>query len=301
MRIVVIGQAAFGKDVFDALREAGENVVGVSTPRPRSRPDPLTEAATEAGLPVIPTPDLRKVEPFQQYLELKPELLVFAFVTDIVRKNVLNAATQGAIQYHPSLLPLYRGRTAMNWAILAGETRTGLTIFWVDEGIDTGPILLQREVEIGPDDSVGSLYFEQLYPMGVKALVEATGLVRDGSAPRVPQDEERATYETPAEAEHARIDWDRHGHVVHNIIRGNDPQPGAHATLDGQSVRLFGSSYRPGSPSADPGTVIATIEQQVEIAVVGGSIVIGRAQADGGKKIAADEVLNVGDRLGPGA
>ena len=301
MRIVVIGQAAFGRDVFDALREAGENIVGVSTPRQRSRPDPLFEAATEAGLPIIVTPDLRKEEPFQQYLDLKPELLVFAFVTDIVRKNVLEAATHGAIQYHPSLLPLYRGRTAINWAILGGETRTGLTIFWVDEGIDTGPILLQRDVEIGPDDSVGSLYFDQLYPMGVEALVEATRLVRDGAAPREMQDEDRATYEPPADAEHGRIDWNQHGRVVHNVIRGNDPQPGAHATLEGARVKLFGSSYRPGSPSEDPGTVVATIDQQVEIAVVGGSIVLARAQADEGKKIAANEVLNVGDRLGPGS
>lgn len=301
MRIVVIGQAAFGRDVFNALREAGENVVGVSTPRERSRPDPLFEAATEAGLPIIATPDLRKEEPFQQYLDLKPDLLVFAFVTDIVRKNVLDAATHGAIQYHPSLLPLYRGRTAMNWAILAGETRTGLTIFWVDEGIDTGPTLLQRDVEIEPDDSVGSLYFDKLYPMGVEALVEATRLVREGSAPREPQDEERATYEPPAAAEHARIDWNQHGRVVHNVIRGNDPQPGAHATLNGESVKLFGSTYRPGSPSEDPGTVVATIDDQVEIAVVGGSIVIGRAQAEGGSKIAAHEVLSVGDHLGPGA
>ena len=301
MRIVVIGQAAFGRDVFDALREAGENVVGVSTPRERSRPDPLFEAATEAGLPIIATPDLRKEEPFQQYLDLKPDLLVFAFVTDIVRKNVLDAATHGAIQYHPSLLPLYRGRTAMNWAILAGETRTGLTIFWVDEGIDTGPILLQRDVEIEPNDSVGSLYFDKLYPMGIEALVEATRLVREGAAPREVQNEERATYEPPADAEHARIDWNQHGRVVHNVIRGNDPQPGAHATLNGDSVKLFGSIYRPGSPSEDPGTVVATIDDQVEIAVVGGSIVIGRAQAEGGNKIAAHEVLSVGDRLGPGA
>ena len=250
---------------------------------------------------MIATPDLRQEEAFQQYAELEPDLLVFAFVTDIVRRNVLDAATHGAIQYHPSLLPKYRGRTAMNWAILAGEQRTGLTIFWVDEGIDTGPILLQREVEIGADDSVGSLYFDQLYPMGIEALVEATRMVREGTAPRAVQDESQATYEPPAAAEHARIDWHQHGQVVHNVIRGNDPQPGAHATLNGRPVRLFGSSYRPGAPSEDPGTVVAIIDHAAEIAVVGGSVVIGRAQGEEGGKVAADEVLNVGDQLGPGA
>ena len=142
MRIVVFGQQAFGKDVFDSLVAAGEEVVGISTPKPREgRTDPLAEAAREKNIPNVFTRQLRKDEGFAEYLSWKPDLLVFAFVTDIVRQNVLDAATHGAIQYHPSLLPLHRGRAAMNWAILAGRQETGLTIFWVDEGIDTGPII----------------------------------------------------------------------------------------------------------------------------------------------------------------
>ena len=156
--------------------------MGVSTPRQGQRPDPLFEAACVAGVPIIETPDLRQDGPFEQYLALKPDLLVFAFVTDIVRKRVLDAATYGAIQYHPSLLPLHRGRTAMNWAIISGAEKTGLSIFWVDEGIDTGPILLQREIEIGPDDTLGTIYFGNLYQMGVTALVDAVRMVREGTA-----------------------------------------------------------------------------------------------------------------------
>ena len=297
MRIVLFGQAAFGKDVFDALVEAGEEIVAVSTPRPGSRPDPLFEAAVERHIPVIETPALRQDEPFKQYLDLKPDLLVFAFVTDIVRKRVLDAATYGAIQYHPSLLPAHRGRTAMNWAIMSGATTTGLTIFWVDEGIDTGPIILTREVEIGPDDSVGSIYFDRLYPMGVEALVEAVRLVREGNAPREEQDESVATYEPPAAAEHARLDWMQHGRVVHNIIRGSDPQPGATATLRGSSIRLFGSHWRPGHPEQPPGTVIATVDGSVEVAAIGGSVVVDRVQKDGSPKGPAADVLQVGDVL----
>jgi methionyl-tRNA formyltransferase len=298
MRIVLFGQAAFGKDVFEALRAAGEQVVGVSTPRPGPRPDPLFQAAHEAGVPVVETPALRKDEPFQQYLDLKPELLVFAFVTDIVRKRVLDAATHGAIQYHPSLLPLHRGRTAMNWAIISGADKTGLTIFWVDEGIDTGPVLLQREVEISADDTVGTLYFDRLYPMGVQALVEAVALVREGRAPKQEQDHRLATYEPPCGPEHARIEWMQHGRVVHNLIRGCDPQPGAAALLRGETVRLFGSHYQPGAPDQPPGTVIAVVDSKVEVAVIGGTVTIDRVQREGQPKAAAAEVLHAGDVLG---
>lgn len=297
MRIVLFGQAAFGKDVFEQLRAAGENVVGVSTPRQGSRPDPLFEAASQAGVPVIETPMLRQDEPFQTYKSWEPELLVFAFVTDIVRKRVLDAATHGAIQYHPSLLPLHRGRTAMNWAIISGAQQTGLSIFWVDEGIDTGPILLQRTVEISDEDSVGTLYFQRLYPMGVEALVEAVRLVREGKADRLPQDEAQATYEPPCGPEHAKVDWMQHGRVVSALIRGCDPQPGAAASLRGETIRLFEARYRPGAPGEPPGTVIAAMGNTAEIAVIGGTVAVGRVQRDGQPKAPASDVLRPGDLL----
>ncbi|MBM4411049.1 MAG: methionyl-tRNA formyltransferase [Chloroflexi bacterium] len=297
MRIVLFGQAAFGKDVFEQLRAAGENIVGVSTPRQGSRPDPLFEAAAQAGVPVIETPMLRQDEPFQIYKSWEPELLVFAFVTDIVRKRVLDAATHGAIQYHPSLLPAHRGRTAMNWAIISGARQTGLTVFWVDEGIDTGPVLLQRTVDIADDDSVGTLYFQRLYPMGVEALVEAVRLVREGVAERVPQDESLATYEPPCGPEHAKVDWMQHGRIVSAQIRGCDPQPGAAASLRGETVRLFEARYRPGAPGEPPGTVLAAIGNTAEIAVIGGTVAVERAQRDGQPKAAASEVLRPGDLL----
>ena len=297
MRIVLFGQAAFGKDVFEALRAAGEEIVGVSTPRQGSRPDPLFEAASVAGVTVIETPSLRQDGPFEQFLALRPDLLVFAFVTDIIRKRVLDAATHGAIQFHPSLLPLHRGRTAMNWAVISGAERTGLTIFWVDEGIDIGPILLQREVDIDPNDSVGTLYFNRLYPMGVEALVEAVRLVREGNAPSVPQNHALATYEAPCGPEHARIDWMYHSRVVANLIRGCDPQPGAVSNLNGAPVRLFEAQLRAGTPGEPPGTVMAIVDGRAEIAGVGGTIVIGRAQRNGAAKVPAGEVLMVGDVL----
>ncbi|MDP6606978.1 MAG: methionyl-tRNA formyltransferase [Dehalococcoidia bacterium] len=297
MRIVLFGQAAFGKDVFDALLEAGENVIGVSTPKPGERGDPLHDAATEAGVPSIVTRDLRKEEAFEQYRALDPELLVFAFVTDIVRKNVLDVPKHGTIQYHPSLLPLHRGISSMAWPVISGEPKTGISIFWVDEGIDTGPILLQREAEILFTDTVGSLYFDRLYPMGVEMLVEAVGMVREGTAPRIDQDHSLATYEPPIRDEHGIVDFSRPGPNVYNHVRGCDPQPGASVSLNGERLRLFSPSYAVGNPDEAPGTVTATVDGAIEIAVIGGTLTIGRVQADGARKVAAADLVNVGDVL----
>ncbi len=299
MRIALFGQAAFGKDVLLALREAGEQVVGVSTPRAGARPDPLAQAAAALGRPTVATPDLRLDEPFEAFRAWDAELLVFAFVTDIVRKRVLESARLGAIQYHPSMLPLHRGRSAMAWPIIAGEASTGVTIFWVDEGVDTGPILSQREVDIGPEDTVGSLYFERLYPLGVEMLTEAVALVRSGAAPRLEQDHSRATYEPPLGPEHAHIDWSRPGRLVFNHIRGCDPQPGAAASVRGGVVRLFNARYLDGAPGQEPGSVIASHEDgAVEVAVIGGVLTVARAQAVGASKVAAAEMLAAGDVLG---
>jgi methionyl-tRNA formyltransferase len=302
MRIVLFGQAAFGKDVFDALRSAGEQIVGVSTPRAGARPDPLGVAAAEAGIPLIETPELRKPEPFEVYRNWGADLLVFAFVTDIVQANVLQAAPLGAIQYHPSLLPKHRGRSAIAWPIIAGEPSTGVTIFWVNEGIDTGPILSQREVPIGPQDSVATLYFNHLYPLGVTMLTEAVRLVRERRAPRLEQDETAASYEPPLGPEHADIDWTRPGRVLFNHIRGCDPTPGAAARVsaDGHHgvLRIFNATHVDAAPAAPPGTVTALLETGgVQVATIGGLLTLGRVQPEGAAKVAAAEVLRVGDLL----
>ena len=297
MRIVLFGQASFGKDVFDALHEAGEDIVGVSTPTPGERRDPLFDAAGEADIPVIVTRDLRKNEPFEQYKAWEPELLVFAFVTDIVRKNVLDVPEHGTIQYHPSLLPRHRGISSMAWPVIQGATETGVTIFWVDEGIDTGPVLLQREAEIKPEDTVGSLYFDRLYPMGVTALVDAVRMVREGDAPHIDQDESLASYEPPIRDEHGAVDFSRPGPMIFNHVRGCDPQPGASVSLDGKTLKLFTPSYSPGHSEERPGTVTASNDGAIEIAVIGGTLTIGRMQPEGGRKVAAAELANVGDVL----
>ncbi len=222
-----------------------------------------------------------------------------AFVTDIIPESVLFAPPHQTIQYHPSLLPRHRGASAINWAIIQGDTTTGLTIFWPDAGIDTGPILLQREVPIGEQDSVGSLYFERLYPLGVELLVDAVRQVREGTAPRVEQNHALATYEPPLEDDHGIIDWTRPGRSVFDHIRGCDPQPGARAQLNGASVRLFNARYTDGMPDERPGTVVSAVEDgPIDVAVIGGTLHVGRLQREGEAKVAAGALASTGDVLG---
>jgi methionyl-tRNA formyltransferase len=307
VRLALIGQAAFGEAVFRALRDAGEQIVAVSsiTGTPE-RPDPLWAAADAAAIARFPTGGLKKPDVLEAYAATQPDLCVMAFVTHILPERVLTAPPRGTIQYHPSLLPRHRGISAMHWAIRGGETKTGLTIFWVDAGIDTGPILLQREVEIAPDDTVGSLYFDRLFQPGVDALVESVRLVREGAAPRIVQDESLATYDPPAADTNSAIDWQRPASEVYDLVRGSNPNPGAHAILRGAQVRIFDARLTLDAPAAAPGTVIAVRDDAIDIALAGGTLHAMRLQPAGGKKLPARDFatetgLTPGDAFENGA
>jgi methionyl-tRNA formyltransferase len=168
MRIVVHGQQAFGKAVLEALLKRGDEVVAVyvAPEKPGAKADPLKEAALAAKLPVYQPDSYKKPEVWDEFKALKPDLQVMAFVTLFVPEEFLNIPTHGSIQYHPSLLPAYRGASAINWPIIKGETETGLSIFWPDNGLDTGDVLIQKKTPIGPNDTLGTVYFDRLFPMG---------------------------------------------------------------------------------------------------------------------------------------
>ncbi len=178
--------------------------------------------------------------------------MVMAFVILKVPEAVLNVPTHGTIQYHPSLLPRHRGPSAINWAIIHGDEKAGLAIFWPDDGLDTGPLLMTKEVEITPDDTLGSLYFDKLFPLGIEAMVESVDLVREGRAPRIAQVEEDATYESWCRREDVEIDWSRPVRDVHNLIRGADPRPGAWTTIDGEEVGILGAERIDDDPASRP-------------------------------------------------
>jgi methionyl-tRNA formyltransferase len=303
VRIALIGQAAFGKAVFDALLAAGEQIVAVSSiTGSDERPDPLWAAAGDASIARFPTGRLKKPDVLDAYAATAPDLGVMAFVTHILPERVLDLPARGTIQYHPSLLPRHRGISAMHWAIRHGDPRTGLSIFWVDKGIDTGPVLLQREVDVDPDDTVGSLYFDKLFQPGVEALVESVRLVREGAAPRIAQDESLATYEPPADDSNSAIDWSHPARETYNLVRGSNPTPGAHAMLRGEHVRIYDARLSLGAPPAAPGTIVAVSDGGIEISLAGGVLHSQRLQRPGGKKLpaaefAAETGIEIGDRF----
>jgi methionyl-tRNA formyltransferase len=245
---------------------------------------------------------LKTPEVTEQFVSLKADLAILAFVSQIIPPPVFNAPQFGSICYHPSLLPKYRGRTAINWALIRGETVTGLTIFWLDKGIDTGPILLQKEVRVDPNDTTGTLYFNKLFPLGIEAIGEAVDLIKAGNPPRIAQDESKATYDPPCGDEHAKIDWSKPANELYNLIRGCDPQPGAHTIWQGKRVRVFDARLRPGNVSAAPGEVVDIGADEIAVALEGGTLAVKRMRGEGGKISAAEFAnqvdLKVGDRLG---
>src|SRR6202163_2906450 len=217
MRIAVHGQQAFGKAVLEALLKRGDNVVAVyvAPEKPGQKADPLKEAAVAAKLAVYQPASYRKPEVWDEFRALKPDLQVMAFVTLFVPEDFLKIPTHGSIQYHAPLLPKYRGPSAINWPIIQGDAETGLSIFWPDNGLDTGEVLLQKKTPIGPNDTLGTVYFDRLFPMGVAAMLESVDLVKAGKAPRLKQDESQASYEGRCTAENARIDWAKPWRQIH--------------------------------------------------------------------------------------
>jgi len=305
MRIVLIGQAAFGQKVLEALVNRGEQTAAVYVPpdKPGSRIDPLKESAQQRGIPVFQPQLMRDPGVCKKFVELAPDLCVMAFVTDIVPESILNCPKLGTIQYHPSLLPRHRGRSSINWAIINGDTKTGITILWPDAGIDTGPILLQKEVDISPTDNVGSLYYDKLFPLGIEAIIESIDLIQRGKAPRIPQDESQATYERPCGEKDAIIDWAQPIAKVYNLIRGTNPQPGAATSLRGQKLKIFDCELIMQAVSFAPGEIIESSDKGVAVAGQGGRLLIKRVQPQGQSKMSASEYapkvgLKAGERLG---
>jgi methionyl-tRNA formyltransferase len=307
MRIVVHGQQAFGKAVLEALLKRGDEVVAVyvAPEKEGAKADPLKEAALAAKLPVHQPASYRKPEVAEQFRALKPDLQVMAFVTLFVPEEFLNIPTHGSIQYHPSLLPAYRGPSAINWPIIKGDTETGLSIFWPDNGLDTGDVLLQKKTPIGLTDTLGSVYFDRLFPMGVDAMLEAVDLVKAGKAPRIRQDEAKATYEGRCGPDNAHIDWGRPWQEIDRLIRGCNPAPGAWSKLNDKVLKIFDAKPL---PAKDPkgiagkmGEIVGIESDGFLVVCADGRFKVTRVQADGpkigGGEFAANFKLTPGTRF----
>jgi methionyl-tRNA formyltransferase len=309
MRLAIIGQQDFGKSALEAFLARGDTVAGVfcAPEKPGARPDALRVAAEEAGIPTFQFRSLKSPEAREALAGLAVEIGIMAYVLQFAPQDFVSIPTHGTIQYHPSLLPKYRGPSSINWPIIRGETKTGLTIFRPTDGLDEGPVILQKEVAIGPDDTLGSVYFDRLFPMGVAALLEAADLVVAGSHGETVQDEAAASYEGWCRAAEARINWANHVDAIYDLIRGCNPAPGAWTTLAGKPVQIFDARKhrfrRIAEVEGGIGEIGRIEAESFSITAQGGRIEVLRVKPEGGRKVGAAEFakaagLAVGTKFG---
>jgi len=293
MRIAIIGQQAFGKSVLEAFLARGATVAGVfcAPEQPGAKPDPLRLAAEERGVQVFQLGSLKDEQAVRILTGLKVDLGVMAFVIQHAPQSFVNIPTHGTIQYHPSLLPRYRGPSSINWPIIKGDSETGLTIFRPTDGLDEGPVILQKTVAIGADDTLGSVYFERLFPLGVEALLEAAELVVGGRHQELAQREELATYEGWCRDPQARINWQAHVDQIYDLIRGCNPSPGAWTTVGGRKLRIYDvirhrtRTFR--AVPGKPGVVCGIGAESIEVAAQGGRLELRSVRLEAGAKVAA--------------
>jgi methionyl-tRNA formyltransferase len=303
LRIALLGQAAFAEKALEALVAHGDEIVHVFAPPdpPSGRPDPLKAKAIELGLPLSQPKSFKNDAAFEHFKSLDADLAILAFVTIIVPERILYLPLHKSICFHPSLLPRHRGASGINWAIIQGDAETGVTWFWPDKGIDTGPILIQKRVPIRDSDTTGSIYFNTLFPMGIDTMIEAVELIAAGKAPAIPQDESKATYEAPCRDEHAKLDFAKPAREVFNLIRGCDPQPGAYADLEGRRVRLYDAALDAAPSSGAPGTIVSIDGAGIKVALAGATLVVKRVRIEPSPKKVAPAELAASGELKPGA
>ena len=305
MRLVVHGQQAFGKAVLERLLERKENIVAVCTaPDKEGRPvDPVKELALENGLAVHQPASWKTPGALELMQSFDADICIMAYVLLFIPQPVLDAPRLGSFQYHPSLLPMHRGPSSINWPIAMGSNRTGLSIFWPNEGLDEGPILMQKECEIGPDETLGDIYFKKLFPMGVAAMIESLDLVKAGNAPKQVQNLDEGSYESWFGKEQAEIDWGKSAAEVYNIIRAANPQPGAWTTVDGDTLQIFDSRLVD-NVDGEAGAVAKLNDDGILVSAGDDAgVLISRVRPAGEAKIgaaqhAAASNIKVGDRLG---
>lgn len=266
--------------------------------KPGAKPDVLKVAAQEKGVKVFQFPSLKNDDAKKVLTDLDVEIGVMAFVLQFAPQDFVTIPKHGTIQFHPSLLPKYRGPSSINWPISRGEPRTGLTIFRPTDGLDEGPVILQKETRITPDDTLGTVYFDRLFPMGVQAMLEAADLVVAGKHRELVQDESRASYEGWFREVEARINWANHVDVVYNLIRGCNPAPGAWTTLNGVKLQVFDCKKVPvrtfSAVKGKVGEVVECTPAGFQVTAQGGRIEVLRAKLGDGKKVASTDLLSAG-------
>jgi len=306
MRVLFMGTPEFAARALEHLLSSTHTVCAVVTrpdrPKGRSRtpvPSPVKQVALDSGVPLLQPERASDDEVVASMAELQPNVIAVAAYGEILRRNVLTIPARGCVNLHASLLPAYRGAAPVPAAIAHGETETGLTTQLMDEGMDTGDVLLQKRIEIRADETAGEL-LERMAPLGGELLVETLDGIETGSVTPVPQDHDKASYCKMLKKADGLIDWNRSAHEIHNHVRAVNPWPVAFTELHGKTVRIWAAKMdKPsGPPAAASGSVLAIDKSGITVATGHGSILLTELQTRGSKRMSA-HAFTLGHRLNP--
>ncbi len=296
MKLVFMGTPQFAVPSLKKLIENGFDVVAVVTQPDRKSgrghklvPPPVKILAEENRIPVLQFERIKSPEGVQALKSLAPDIIVTAAFGQILSKEILEIPSLGCINVHASLLPKYRGAAPIQWAIIKGEARTGVTIMYMNEGLDTGDIVVSSAVDIDDNMTGGALY-ERLAMLGAEILVDTIRNIQSGEASRVKQNESESSYYPPLYKSLAEIDWTKPARDIHNLVRALDPIMGGIACMSGETIKIWRTSVEIGS--ADPGYVVCADAKKGLVAGTGdGLLRIEEMQAPGGKRMPSTDYL----------
>jgi methionyl-tRNA formyltransferase len=287
MRIVIIGNQKFGAAVLQKFyNETDHDVVAILCKKDFiGKPiDPIKKLAEQFKIPVFQPENYKDKKLLNKIKKLKPDICVMAYVTSLIPKEFREIFVKGSVCFHPSLLPKHRGPSAINWPIILGSKETGLTIFYPNDFLDQGDIIIQKKVRILKNDTMGDVYFSKIFPLGVNACVEAVDLIDSNNAHRIVQNEKKATYESWCKKPNAKIEWNKSGKEIYNLIRGCNPQPGAWANIESNQYSFYDTSFELNKNSKFlPGEIISIKKHEIVISVIGGVLKVSRIKSTQGK------------------
>ena len=284
MKIIFMGQNKFGERVLKKFHEETNHKIVATYCVPdkdKKSMDLVKKYAQNHAIPLFQPLNFDEEKIIDKIKSHDADLCIMAYVNIFIPKAVRNIPKHGTICFHPSLLPLHRGPSSINWPIIQGDKKTGLTIFYPNDKFDEGDILLQKEVEINPDDTLGDIYFSKIFPLGVNLCVEAANLISDGRVTKITQDESKASYQSWCKKSDAKINWNKPGREIYNLIRGCNPQPGAWSYFMGNEFVFFDTKFKyDRTVKNPPGQIISISKNDINIAVKEGVLIVSRFKSD---------------------
>ncbi|KQC07777.1 MAG: methionyl-tRNA formyltransferase [Smithella sp. SDB] len=305
-RIIFMGTPDFALPALRLLHGQDYPIIGVITQpdRPKGRglkeiAPPVKILARKLDLPVFQPEKVNNQSFLETFKKLNPDMLVVVSFGQILPKAIIDYPPMKCLNIHPSLLPKYRGAAPLNWQIICGETKSGVTIMMMDEGMDSGDILLQKETELGSAETYGELH-DRLAYMGATMLIKTIEQVLDGTIKRNPQDVSNVTFAPRLKKETGKINWHNNVSDIVNLIRGLNPLPTAYTYLDGQSLKIFIAEASPGIINQMPGTIGTANAAGLPVAAADGYVILKDVQLAGKKRMPVSDFLR-GYHLKPGS